>query len=509
MTLVNYVKPPLELSPMNQEEFQRYAQAGYNRIPIVHELLADLDTPLSTYVKLANQPNTYIFESMIGGERWGRYSIIGLPCNEIIKIYGHRIEIHRDDKIVEELTVNDPLEWVKQYQSRIKMAPVPGLPPRFNGGLVGYFAYDSVRYMEPRLGDCQLPDLAETPDILLMVSDEVIVFDNQRGNFYYIVNANPAQDDALAYAKQRIQDLNYQLRHCAWPENEHPHKTITEEDFRSKMGFPEYEQCVNKIRQYITDGDCMQVVFSRRISLPYKAPPLHLYRALRYLNPSPYMYFLNLGDHHIAGASPETLVNLENDEITVRPLAGTIHRGQTEEEDKALEEQLLSDEKEIAEHLMLIDLARNDVGRVAETGSVRVTEQMIIERYAYVMHISSNVVGKIRPNFTAIDALRATFPAGTLSGAPKVRAMEIIDELEKSKRGIYGGAVGYLGWNGNMDVAIAIRTALIKGNEVSTQAGGGIVYDSDAENEWQETIKKGRGIFRAVSLAHCDLDTEA
>ncbi len=491
---------------MTPAEFDLYAQQGYNRIPVAREILADLDTPLSTYLKLADAPYTYLFESVQGGEKWGRYSIIGLPCDTVIEVRGQDIITKYQGEIVDQALSEDPLSWIARYKDQYKVPDLDYLP-RFNGGLVGYFGYDTVRYIEPQLGDSPNPDPLACPDILLMVSDDLIVFDNLSGRLFLIVHADPKTDNAYDLAQQHLNTLTKRLR-TSTPAHqpEHISKTVNEEDFVSGFTHDGFIAAVEKAKQYITDGDIMQVVLSQRLSVPFSAQAIDLYRSLRTLNPSPYMYYLNLADFHIVGSSPEILVRMEEDEVTVRPIAGTRPRGKTTAEDKALEQELLADPKELAEHLMLIDLGRNDAGRVSQIGTVKLTANMVIERYSHVMHIVSNVIGKIVPNMTCIDALRATFPAGTVSGAAKVRAMEIIDELEPIKRGVYAGAVGYLSWSGNMDTAIAIRTAVIKDNTLHIQAGAGIVYDSVPEMEWQETMNKARAIFRAVSMAEAGLD---
>jgi len=481
---------------MKHEQFDKLSAQGYSRIPIMREVLADLDTPLSTYLKLANAPYTYLFESVQGGD------IIGLPARTLMRVFGAEICVEHDGNEIEKVTVTDPLAWIEAYQARYHVPELDGLP-RFTGGLVGYFGYDTIRYIEPRLAKCPNPDELGTPDILLMVSDEVVVFDNLGGKLSIIVHADPAQRGALAQAEARLDELQGQLA------REIPRKDIyareplmSESDFVSGFTQAGFEAAVDRAKAYIVAGDVMQVVLSQRLSVPYQAEPLDLYRVLRNLNPSPYMYFLNLDEFQIVGSSPEILTRLEDEVVEVRPIAGTRPRGETPEADRELEKELLADPKELAEHLMLIDLGRNDVGRVAETGSVKLTEKMLVERYSHVMHIVSNVKGKLKENLSAMDVLRATFPAGTVSGAPKIRAMQIIDELEPTKRGIYSGAVGYLGWNGNMDTAIAIRTAVIKGNKLYIQAGAGIVADSVPRNEWDETMNKGRAMFRAVAMVN-------
>jgi len=490
---------------MTPEQFKQLAKGNYNRIPLMREVLADMDTPLSAYKKLADEPYTYLLESIHGGEKWGRYSIIGLGSSTILRVSGHQLTIEEDGKIIREETVEDPLHAVEQYQQEFRVPEIAGMP-RFSGGMVGYFAYDCVRYIETRLDIFDKDDPLNCPDILLMVSEQLIVFDNLSGKLHLIVHANPEQSDAYEKAQQQLDDLAKKLTVAI---NDTPNgntRNVEEKDFVSGFTQEKFQQGVDRIKDYIVEGDAMQVVLSQRLSIPFNAPPIDLYRALRCLNPSPYMFYLNLKDFHIVGSSPEILVRLEDNEVTVRPIAGTRPRGVDAEEDQALEEELLSDPKELAEHLMLIDLGRNDTGRVAEMGSVKVTDKMIVERYSHVMHIVSNVVGTLKGGQTAIDVFRATFPAGTVSGAPKIRAMEIIDELEPVKRGVYAGAVGYLSWNGNMDTAIAIRTAVIKDDTLHIQAGAGIVADSVPENEWKETMNKGRAIFRAVTMAEKGLN---
>jgi len=491
---------------MNAELFSKLTEQGFNRIPVMREVLADLDTPLSTYLKLAEGPYSYLFESVQGGEKWGRYSIIGLPCRTVISVYANDVVVTESGEEISREVVEDPLAWIEDYQSQFKVADVSKLP-RFNGGLVGFFGYDTIRYIEPKLRQCPNPDTLNTPDILLMLSDEIVVFDNLAGKLYVIVHADPGQPDAREVAETRLSQLVQQLRDTvpSYPVSTQS-RQISEEDFVSGFTKEGFEQAVDKAKEYIIEGDVMQVVLSQRLSIPFKAPPLDLYRSLRSLNPSPYMYYLDLGDFHIVGSSPEILTRLEDDVVTVRPIAGTRPRGETEEADLAWEKELLADPKERAEHLMLIDLGRNDAGRVSEIGSVKLTENMIVERYSHVMHIVSNVTGQLKKGMTAIDVIRATFPAGTVSGAPKIRAMEIIDELEPVKRGIYAGAIGYLSWNGNMDTAIAIRTAVIKDGILTIQAGAGIVADSVPAYEWKETMNKGRAVFRAVAEAEAGLD---
>ncbi len=493
---------------MTSEQFKQYAQQGYNRIPISREVLADLDTPLSAYLKLADGAYSYLFESVHGGEQWGRYSIIGLPCKTIVKITGQEVTLEKEGEILESITHSQPLEWIEEFRQRYKVPDIEGLP-RFNGGLVGYFGYETVGYIEPRLKSTGKEDPIGTPDILLMVSEEMLVFDNLSGKVLLLTHADPAEDNAYNNAISRLNDRITDLRKLTAQTEEHQApKQVNEADFISGFTQQGFEDAVLRAKEYIVAGDVMQVVLSQRMSIPYSASPLNLYRALRCLNPSPYMYYLNLADFHIVGSSPEILVRLEDDTVTVRPIAGTRPRGETPEQDKALEIELLADPKELAEHLMLIDLGRNDTGRVAKIGSVKLTDKMIIERYSHVMHIVSNVIGDLQQGKDAFDVLAATFPAGTVSGAPKIRAMEIIDELEPVKRGVYAGAVGYISWSGNLDTAIAIRTAVIKDKTLHIQAGAGIVYDSIPRNEWDETMNKGRAVFRAVAMAEAGLEGE-
>ena len=491
---------------ISKQQFESYLSQGYNRVPIVRQVLADLDTPLSTYLKLANAPYSYLFESVQGGEKWGRYSIIGMPSRTIIKISGNEAEVSTDYKIESTETVDDPLEWIENYKEQIKVPEIEGMP-RFNGGLVGYFGYETIRYIEPKLAGVEAqkkPDPLQTPDILLMLSEEIVIFDTLNGILSIIVHAKEGEYDI---AQERLDYLTKRLHQplTLYQANKSP-AIIDENDFVSGFTEDGFKAAVEKAREYIEAGDIMQVVLSQRLSVPFKAPPLDLYRSLRSLNPSPYMHFMNLDTFHIVGSSPEILVRLDDGEITVRPIAGTRKRGHDKARDDEMERELLNDPKELAEHLMLIDLGRNDAGRVSQVGSVKLTKKMGIERYSHVMHIVSNVVGKILPNMSAIDVLRATFPAGTVSGAPKIRAMEIIDELEPVKRGIYSGAIGYLAWNGNMDTAIAIRTAVLKDNVLHIQAGAGVVYDSVPEMEWKETMNKARAIFKAVNQAAAGLD---
>jgi anthranilate synthase component 1 len=488
---------------VTQSEFNDLAAQGYNRIPLVLETFADLDTPLSVYLKLANQPYSYLLESVLGGERFGRYSVIGLPAKTRLEAYGNEIEIisGADSK---KISVNNVLDFIESYLADFNIAPHTDLP-RFCGGLVGYFAYDTVRYIEPRLAGRARPDTLHTPDVLLLLSEELAVVDNLSGKLYLIIYLDPTLDNAYETGRKRLKELLSRLRQPLTIPIEKPTESGSAV---CEFSEAEFIAAVERAKHYIVEGDIMQVVLSQRTSKPYSAAPLALYRALRSLNPSPYMFYYHLEHFHIVGASPEILVRLENDTVTVRPIAGTRPRGKNLQEDSALAADLLADPKERAEHVMLMDLGRNDIGRVAQIGTVNVTENMQIEHYSHVMHIVSNVEGKLKPGLNAIDVLRATFPAGTVSGAPKVRAMEIIDELEISKRGIYAGAVGYLGFNGDMDLAIAIRTGVIKDGKLHVQAGAGIVADSVPQSEWVETQNKAKALLRAAEIAESGLDSQ-
>jgi len=502
---------------LSKKQFNHFVCTGYNRIPLVCEVLADCETPLSTYLKLAIGPYSYLLESVQGGEQWGRYSIIGLPSKNRLEIKGQQVTIIEEGQPVSKKKCDLPLDEVRKFQQQFIVPPIPALP-RFSGGLVGFFGYDTVGHIELHLGKNAVADPIGAPDILLMVSEEIVVFDNFSGRLFVVTHVNPQKSNAWELGRYRLRKLINRLTHGPPPQevavtaSYSPHTTVNESDIVSSFPKEAFKAAVDKCRKYIIDGDALQIVISQRLSLPYQARPLDLYRALRTLNPSPYMYYLNMNNFHIAGSSPEILVRLEDGRITLRPIAGTRRRGDSEEQDIALENDLLSDPKELAEHLMLIDLGRNDVGRVAQTGSVKLTDKMVIEKYSHVMHIVSNITGQINPNLDAIDVLKATFPAGTLSGAPKVRAMEIIEDLEPDKRGIYSGAVGYICWNGNMDTAIAIRTALIKDKTAYIQVGAGIVADSDPQVEWEETMNKGRAIFKAIEMVnkglHLPLDEE-
>jgi len=492
-------------------DFQKLADAGYTRVPVVAEARADLYTPLAVYMLLAGGPYSYLLESVVGGERFGRYSFIGLACAERIEArttargstVRRWLRDARGADVCLETFDGDPFEYVRGWLKRQRSAPLPaGL--RFGGGLAGYFGYESVRHIEPRALGADKPDPLGTPDVLLLVSDELAVVDNVLGKLFLVVYADPSQPGALRAAQERLQRLRARL---ARPLPENMVLDRVKEDLPAAVpldcSFTEsgFIAAAQRAKDYILAGDVMQVQVSQRSSRRFAASPLALYRALRGVNPSPYMYYFDFGDHHVVGASPEILVRLSGDSVTLRPIAGTRPRGATPEADAAAAAELLADPKERAEHVMLIDLGRNDVGRVAATGSVRVTEQMVVERYSHVMHIVSNVEGRLAPGLDAIDVLKASFPAGTVSGAPKVRAMQIIDELEPLKRGVYSGAVGYLGFNGDMDLAIAIRTAVLKGGQLHVQAAAGVVADSAPRAEWQETRHKARAVLEAAELS--------
>lgn len=490
-------------------EFDAIASKGYNRIPVMAQAFADLETPLSLYLKLARAngdgERSFLLESVVGGERFGRYSFIGLPARTLLRARGFGVdavtEVITDDVVVETHRGN-PLDFIATYQTRFKVALIEGLP-RFCGGLAGYFGYDAVRYVEPKLAHVEkpLPDSIGAPDILLLQCEELAVIDNLSNRLSLIVYANPAEPQAYARALRRLEDLKAALQgRVMVPENQPSQPQPVQRSFDKE----DYIAAVLKAKDYIAAGDMMQVQIGQRLAKKFTQSPLSLYRALRSLNPSPYMYFYDMGEFQIVGASPEILVRQEKTpsgaKVTIRPLAGTRPRGATPELDKSLEHELSHDPKERAEHLMLIDLARNDIGRIAQTGSVRVTEAFVVERYSHVMHIVSNVEGILKEGTTNLDVLKATFPAGTLTGAPKVRAMQIIDELEPVKRGVYGGACGYLSFAGDMDLAIAIRTGIVKDAMLYVQASAGVVADSDPELEWRETEHKARALLRAAEL---------
>ena len=481
---------------MQFSQFNALVEEGYNHIPLSREVVVDTDTPLALYLKLANTPFTYFLESVQGGEKWGRYSFIGLAAETIIKVNEYEIFVEKNGYLQEKFDVQDPLAWIEDFQEQFKVPQLDSLPD-FNGGLVGYFGYEIIRYIEPKLKNIEKKDELNVPDILLMVSNDLLVVDNLTSKVHIITHVSPEDgsfDDGIAKLDLIESNIKKSFEHDSTQSEK-----IKSQDFISSFGKNNFVHAVEKVQKYITAGDVMQVVPSQRLSCKFNSNPVELYRQLRILNPSPYMYYLNLDDFAIVGSSPEILTRVDNNNVaTIRPIAGTRSRGKTEEEDKDNEKDLLSDEKEIAEHLMLIDLGRNDLGRIAKTGTVNLTDKMFIERYSHVMHIVSNVECELKDDMSSIDVLRATFPAGTLSGAPKVRAMEIIDEVETLKRNIYSGAIGNLSWHGGMDLAIAIRTAIVKNDVLYVQAGAGIVHDSVPEMEWQETMDKAQALIRAA-----------
>jgi anthranilate synthase component I len=534
---------------MTETEFLAPGAAGYNRVPLMAQAFADLETPLSLYLKLAHGPgtaepaaNSFLLESVVGGERFGRYSFIGLPARTTLRVSGFgpaaRTEVVTDGVVVETSHTN-PLDFIADYQKRFKVALQPNMP-RFCGGLAGYFGYDAVRYIEKKLEATCPPDELGCPDILLLQCEELAVIDNLSGKLHLLVYADPTVQGAFARGTARLAVLKARLAQAVVvpavkPTPSHP----AQRDFAKA----DYLAAVVRAKELIAGGDFMQVQVGQRIKKRYTESPLSLYRALRALNPSPYMYYYNFGDFQVVGASPEILVRQETlpprspcasgslppegalapwgdpvapdhcaqTKITIRPLAGTRPRGATPELDKAAEAELVADPKERAEHVMLIDLARNDIGRIAKTGTVKVTDAFCVERYSHVMHIVSNVEGTLMDGadgkpLGSMDVLKATFPAGTLTGAPKVHAMELIDQLEPTKRGIYGGACGYLSYAGDMDVAIAIRTGIIKNQTLYVQAAAGVVADSVPELEWAETEAKARALLRAAELVEEGLE---
>ena len=481
---------------MQQSQFNNLVDQGFNHIPLSREVVVDTDTPLALYLKLANTPFTYFLESVQGGEKWGRYSFIGLSAETIIKVKEYEVLVEKNGHLHQQYKVDDPLAWIQNYQEQFKVPQLDHLPD-FNGGLVGYFGYEIIRYIEPKLKNIDKKDELDVPDILLMLSNDLLVVDNLTSKVHIITHVNP-DNESFEDGLDKLNSIEKNIKKSI---NHDPPKSekIKSQDFVSSFGKENFVSAVEKVQKYITAGDVMQVVPSQRLSCKFKSNPVELYRQLRILNPSPYMYYLHLDDFAIVGSSPEILTRVDNDNVaTIRPIAGTRSRGKTKEEDTDNEKDLLSDEKEIAEHLMLIDLGRNDLGRIAKTGTVNLTDKMFIERYSHVMHIVSNVECELKEDMSSIDVLRATFPAGTLSGAPKVRAMEIIDEVETLKRNIYSGAIGNLSWHGGMDLAIAIRTAIVKNEVLYVQAGAGIVYDSIPEMEWQETMDKAQALIRAA-----------
>ena len=486
---------------MDKKEFLNFVAEGYQHIPVSKTLESFNIDPINVYEKISDKSYSYLLESIEGGKKWSRYTIIGLPSQDYIELIEGRLYLHESGKTTE-INTDSPVEWIQNYNEDLKVHCADNLP-EFQGGLVGYFGFDTVKLFEPNIQISSQRDLLKTPDIKLIISRDLLIFDKLKNKIHIIVISDSSLDDfdkSLSKIDEIIKSIENHALSSKENAIEHRTRELSKDD-KLTYHFPreKFIKSVGVAKKYITNGDVMQVVLSQRISIDFKECPIEFYRELRKLDPSPYMYYLNFGDFHIIGSSPEILVRLENDTITVRPIAGTRPRGKTEADDTKLEKDLLNDPKEIAEHLMLIDLGRNDVGRVSEIGSVRLTDKMIIEKYSHVMHMVSNVTGKVLKTVGIIDVLKASFPAGTVSGAPKIRATEIIYELEPLKRGIYAGAIGYLGWNGNMDTAIAIRTCVIKDNKLNIQCGAGIVYDSVPELEWEETINKGKAIIQAYN----------
>jgi len=479
---------------MNKTTFLNHVDEGYKLIPLYKCIDNPNINPIDLYESISDQPQSYLFESVEGGKKWSRYTIIGLPSNDYIDVYNNKISLYSNGKGVEQKS-NDPINWIEDFRNKYKVFTNPELP-EFQGGLVGYFGFDTIENFESNIIPSKQVDEIETPDIRLIISKEILIFDKQKNKIFIIVFS---ENNLNSFNKTntKISDLSKKINSFTLTSSVEVNNFSSQPDIKYHLSKNDFLDAVKKIKKYISDGDVMQVVLSQRMSIPFEGKPLSFYRKLRDLNPSPYMYYLNMGDFSIIGSSPEILVRLEDDNLTVRPIAGTRPRGKDTNQDKSFEEELKKDPKEIAEHLMLIDLGRNDIGRVSEIGSVKLTDTMIIEKYSHVMHMVSNVTSKLDSKLTSMDVLRATFPAGTVSGAPKIRAIQIIYELEPIKRGIYAGAIGYLGWNGNMDTAIAIRTCIIKESVLNIQCGAGIVHDSIPEKEWDETINKGRAIIQA------------
>ena len=480
---------------MKEEYFLNHIKEGYTLIPLTLSLPINNLKPLSVFKNLSDKPNSYFFESLEGQKNWSRYTIIGLPTNEYIEVKDNKIYLYKNNEVIERNVSNDPIKWIEEFQKKFKALNVENLP-HFQGGLVGYFGFDCVRFIEPKIKPTKQDDKINTPDIKLIISKEILIFDKLEEKIHIIIYAENTLED-FKKKNNRIKEVAEQLKISNQETNNEKRTQTSNSKISYHFNKSDFLLAVNKIKDYIVKGHVMQVVLSQRMSMPFDDNPLDFYSELRKINPSPYMYYLNLGSYSIIGSSPEILVRLENNNITVRPIAGTRPRGKTSSEDDVYERELIADPKENAEHLMLIDLGRNDIGKVAKIGTVKLTDKMIIEKYSHVMHMVSNVTAKLQNNLGMIDVLKATFPAGTVSGAPKIRAIEIIYELEKTKRGIYAGAIGYLGWNGNMDTAIAIRTCIIKNNELNIQCGAGIVNDSSPELEWNETINKGKAILQA------------
>jgi anthranilate synthase component 1 len=483
---------------MTEQDFIKHIEQGYNLIPLKSTLINDGLDPIDVYQKLSNMPKSYLLESLEGKKDWSRYTIIGLPSEEYIELKDNKIKYFISNKLVEDIETNNPIDWIEEFQNKFNVPNDSDLP-KFQGGLVGYFGFDTVKYFEPAIKATIQKDEMDTPDICLIVSKEFLIFDKINNKIHIVIYTNNNLN-SFKESQDKIKKLEIFLRDEIIPEDnirKQANYKINNLDIHYHFNKNDFISSVDKIKQFIINGDVMQVVLSQRMSMDFVGEPINFYRELRELNPSPYMYYLNMGDYQIVGSSPEILVRLEDDLITVRPIAGTRPRGKNENEDNILENELRNDPKELAEHLMLIDLGRNDAGKVSKVGSIKLTDKMIIEKYSHVMHMVSNVTGSIEKNLGMMDVLKSTFPAGTVSGAPKIRAIDIIYELESIKRGIYAGAIGYLGWNGNMDTAIAIRTCVIKDGKLNIQCGAGIVNDSIAELEWEETLNKGKAIVQA------------
>ena len=483
---------------MTEQDFIKHIEQGYNLIPLKSTLINDGLDPIDVYQKLSNMPKSYLLESLEGKKDWSRYTIIGLPSEEYIELKDNKIKYFISNKLVEEIETNNPIDWIEEFQNKFNVPNDLDLP-KFQGGLVGYFGFDTVKYFEPAIKATIQKDEMDTPDICLIVSKEFLIFDKINNKIHIVIYTNNNLN-SFKESQDKIKKLEIFLRDEIIPEDnirKQANDKINNLDIHYHFNKNDFISSVDKIKQFIINGDVMQVVLSQRMSMDFVGEPINFYRELRELNPSPYMYYLNMGDYQIVGSSPEILVRLEDDLITVRPIAGTRPRGKNENEDNILENELRNDPKELAEHLMLIDLGRNDAGKVSKVGSIKLTDKMIIEKYSHVMHMVSNVTGSIEKKLGMMDVLKSTFPAGTVSGAPKIRAIDIIYELESIKRGIYAGAIGYLGWNGNMDTAIAIRTCVIKDGKLNIQCGAGIVNDSIAELEWEETLNKGKAIVQA------------
>ena len=482
------------------EEFKKLSKSG-NLIPVYKEILADLDTPVSAYMKINDGEYSFLLESVEGGEKWARYCFLGCDPAVVVSSKGNNITvIEKGEKKEKKIEKGNPLSTIKEILARYKPVNVPGLP-RFSGGAVGFISYDMVRFFE-NLPENTVDDL-NVPDSQFLITDTILVFDNVSQTIKMVSNAYIDSDDIDAIYEETIKKITLLEEKLKVPlkVSTQQKEEIFSLEINSNFEKEKFKEAVNNVKQYILEGDAIQVVLSQRLNFPIKNEAFDIYRALRTINPSPYMYFLKFGDIEVVGSSPEILVRLEDEKVEVRPIAGTRKRGSNEAEDLSLEKDLLKDEKELAEHIMLVDLGRNDLGRVARTSTVEVNESFTVERYSHVMHIVSNVRGTLKEGLDCFDVLEATFPAGTVSGAPKIRAMEIIEEMEPNRRGLYAGSVGYIGFSGNMDTAIAIRTLVVKDQTAYLGVGAGIVADSVPENEYEETMNKGRALLKAIEYA--------